>query len=136
MNATINLEQSLDNAFERRFLYKVHFERPDIEQRKRYGCQCCPRSVLTQLSNWLPYDFSGGQIENIVRKCEVESILYGESSVDTDKILRFCQEETILKGNTSHIGLYKRGKMNKFILLCPRFFVILWLNSIYKFPNR
>ena len=105
MIATTNLEQSLDNAFERRFLYKVCFERPDIEQRKKIWLSMLPTlSADTALQLATIYDFSGGQIENIVRKCDVESILYGESSVDADKIQRFCQEETILKKNTSRIG--------------------------------
>ena len=105
MIATTNLEQSLDNAFERRFLFKVCFERPDIEQRKRIWLSMLPTlSADTALQLATIYDFSGGQIENIVRKCDVESILYGESSVDADKIQRFCQEETILKKNTSRIG--------------------------------
>ncbi len=105
MIATTNLEQSLDNAFERRFLYKVCFERPDIEQRKKIWLSMLPTlSADTALQLATIYEFSGGQIENIVRKCDVESILYGESSVDADKIQRFCQEETILKKNTSRIG--------------------------------
>ena len=105
MITTTNLEQSLDNAFERRFLYKVRFGRPDIEQRKKIWLSMLPTlSADTALQLATSYDFSGGQIENIVRKCDVESILYGESSVDADKIQRFCQEETILKGKTSRIG--------------------------------
>ena len=105
MIATTNLEQNLDKAFERRFIYKVRFERPDTEQR-----MCIWQSMLPTLSDDLAlqlatsYDFSGGQIENIARKCDVETILYGESSVDAEKIQRFCHEETILKRNTSHIG--------------------------------
>ena len=105
MIATTNLEQSLDSAFERRFIYKVRFEQPGIEQRKKIWM-----SMLSTLNEDMAlrlatmYNFSGGQIENIVRKCDVESILYGESSIDEDKILRFCQEETILKNNISRIG--------------------------------
>ena len=105
MIATTNLEKSLDSAFERRFLYKVRFVRPDVEQRAKIW-----KSMLTKLSDdeaaqlAATYDFSGGQIENIVRKCDVESILYGESSVNADKIQRFCQEESILKNEMAHIG--------------------------------
>lgn len=105
MIATTNLEQSLDPAFERRFIYKVRFERPDVEQRSKIWQSMLPslsEEMALQLAT--TYDFSGGQIENIVRKCDVESILYGESSVDAEKIQRFCQEEKILKTNTSHIG--------------------------------
>lgn len=105
MIATTNLEQSLDSAFERRFIYKVRFDRPDIEQRQKIWLSMLPTlsdDLALQLAT--SYDFSGGQIENIVRKCDVESILYGETSVDVEKILRFCQEETILKNSTSRIG--------------------------------
>ena len=105
MIATTNLEQSLDSAFERRFIYKVRFDRPGIEQRQKIWLSMLPtlsEDMALQLAT--SYDFSGGQIENIVRKCDVESILYGESSVDADKIQRFCQEETILKNSTSRIG--------------------------------
>ena len=107
MIATTNLEQSLDSAFERRFLYKVRFERPDVEQRKQIWKSMLPTlndDTAQQLAS--SYDFSGGQIENIVRKCDVESILYGEAAVNTDKIKRFCQEETILKKDIARIGFY------------------------------
>ncbi len=105
MIATTNLEQNLDPAFERRFIYKVRFERPDIEQRKNIWLSMLPTlnsDMALQLA--ASFDFSGGQIENIVRKCDVESILYGETSVDDDKIRRFCQEETIRKSTATHIG--------------------------------
>ena len=50
MIATTNLTQNLDKAFERRFLYKIKFEKPTVEARvliwhsmntgtERYGCQ-------------------------------------------------------------------------------------------------
>ena len=105
MIATTNLEQNLDSAFERRFIYKVRFDRPDVEQRSKIWQSMLP-SLSEEMALQLAasFDFSGGQIENIVRKCDVESILYGESSVDAEKIQRFCQEEKILKTNTSHIG--------------------------------
>ena len=105
MIATTNLEQSLDSAFERRFIYKVRFERPGVEQRKKIWQSMLPTlSEDTALQLAVSFDFSGGQIENIVRKCDVESILYGESSVDAEKILRFCKEEKILKTTIPHIG--------------------------------
>ena len=107
MIATTNLEQSLDGAFERRFLYKVRFERPDVEQRRKIWLSMMP-SLTDDFAFQLAtdYDFSGGQIENIVRKCDVESILYGDSAIDADKIHRFCQEETILQNNTARIGFF------------------------------
>ena len=105
MIATTNLEQNLDSAFERRFIYKVRFERPNVEQRRRIWLSMMPslsEDMALQLAT--TFDLSGGQIENIVRKCDVESILYGESAVDAEKIQRFCQEEKIQKASTAHVG--------------------------------
>lgn len=105
MIATTNLEQNLDNAFERRFIYKVRFDRPNVEQRMSIWQSMMPSlnsDMALQLAT--TFDFSGGQIENIVRKCDVESILHGESAVDADKIQRFCKEETVLKQKVSPIG--------------------------------
>jgi hypothetical protein len=41
------------------------------------------------------FDFSGGQIDNIVRKNEINEILYG-STVDVITLLEFCKEETLI----------------------------------------
>ena len=105
MIATTNLEQNLDSAFERRFIYKVRFERPGIEQRRKIWLSMMPslsEEMALQLAT--TFDLSGGQIENVVRKCDVDSILYGKSAVDEDKIQRFCQEEKIQKASTAHVG--------------------------------
>ena len=106
MIATTNLVQNMDGAFERRFLYKVRFEKPDIEQR----CQIW-QSMLPKLSEKLvyklanTYDFSGGQIENIARKCDIESILYGDEYLTDSRVEEYCQQETICqKGSGRRIG--------------------------------
>ena len=58
------------------------------------------------------YDFSGGQIENITRKCDIDSILYGQSYVTDEKIEQYCREETIVKQHEKKIGFnyYKESK--------------------------
>ena len=50
------------------------------------------------------YDFSGGQIENITRKCDIESILYGNDYVTDEKIEQYCREEKIVKKGGARIG--------------------------------
>jgi hypothetical protein len=42
------------------------------------------------------FDFSGGQIENVVRKKEIHEILNGEL-VDFSLIREFCEEELLVK---------------------------------------
>jgi len=105
MIATTNLVQNMDYAFERRFLYKVKFEKPELAQRTKIWQSMMPNlteDIATHLASC--YDFSGGQIENITRKCDIESILYGEECITAKKIEQFCKDETLIKKNGSKIG--------------------------------
>ncbi len=96
MIATTNLTANLDRAFERRFLYKVRFERPSIEARMRIW-----KSMLPKLSDdeanalAVESDLSGGEIENIVRKHTVSSILSGCDGIDLPVLLKLCHSEHI-----------------------------------------
>ena len=93
--ATTNLTTNLDKAFERRFLYKVRFEKPS----KKAG-EAIWRSMLPELSPSQArelaekYSFSGGQIENVARKKTIKAIL-AETEPDYEQIKEFCSEETI-----------------------------------------
>lgn len=95
--ATTNLTKNMDSAFERRFLYKIEFEQPSAEAK-----QTIWQSMLPSLSAAdaevlaTKYDFSGGQIENIVRKQSVEEILIGRS-VNISRLIEFCEEERLDK---------------------------------------
>ena len=93
--ATTNLTSNLDKAFERRFLYKIRFDKPSAEVRS-----CIWRSMLPELSETEAlllagdFDFSGGQIENIVRKKTVKALISGLEPTFED-IRTYCSEETI-----------------------------------------
>ena len=69
-----------------------------------------PQSMMPELSEETAerlasaYDFSGGQIENITRKCDIECILYGDDFVTDEKIEQYCREETIVKKGGTRIG--------------------------------
>lgn len=96
--ATTNLSTNLDKAFERRFLYKVRFEKPAREARTSIWLAMMPS--LTEVEAKLlasEFEFSGGQIENIVRKKEVKSII-DSSEPSFDEIRAFCSEEIIGNG--------------------------------------
>lgn len=105
MIATTNLVQNLDDAFDRRFLYKVKFEKPGLAQRTKIW-----QSMLPELSEQTAerlascYDFSGGQIENIARKCDIQSILYGDDYVTEEKIEQYCKEEVLVKKENTKVG--------------------------------
>lgn len=95
MIATTNLTENLDAAFERRFLYKIKFDKPELEAKRNIWKSMIPNlsdEVATELAE--SYDFSGGQIENIARKRTVELILRGEE-LSADKIKELCSQELI-----------------------------------------
>jgi SpoVK/Ycf46/Vps4 family AAA+-type ATPase len=105
MIATTNLVQNMDDAFERRFLYKVKFNKPELAQRTMIWQSMIPElSEQTAERLASAYDFSGGQIENITRKCDIECILYGDDFVTDEKIEQYCREETIVKKGGTRIG--------------------------------
>ena len=104
--ATTNLVSNLDTAFERRFLFKIKFQKPDVSIRTRIWQLKMP--LLTLEESILlaeKFDFSGGQIDNILRKKEIHEIIHGEK-VSLTKLISFCSEETLLN-NTVKIGFTK-----------------------------
>lgn len=83
--ATTNLASNMDSAFERRFLFKIKFENPSTEAKT---------SIWMNKLTWLDkeaatefardYDFSGGQIDNIVRKIAMNEVITGERPAIND----------------------------------------------------
>jgi len=102
--ATTNLTENMDKAFERRFLYKIEFKKPDLNVRQSIWQFMIPslsgddaKAVASR------FDFSGGQIENIARKRTVDYVLSGiEPSLD--RLMSFCEEELLNKEATKRIG--------------------------------
>ena len=99
--ATTNLTQNMDRAFERRFLYKVEFCAPEPQTRCAIWQSMLPmlnEPDALNLAN--TYNFSGGQIENIARKCTVEQILGDSEVLSLETINTFCNEELLHKEST------------------------------------
>ncbi len=102
--ATTNLTCNLDKAFERRFLFKIEFSFPDIAIRSQIWKSkilYMPVEECEILAG--KFNFSGGQIDNIVRKCEMFEVLNGITP-DISIITEFCNEELISKVNFPSIG--------------------------------
>jgi len=101
--ATTNMTSNFDKAFERRFLYKIEFEKPNTESKKLMW-----QSFITGLDDFdaerlaSKFDFSGGQIENIARKSAVSFVLKG-TKADLASLETFCGEELYEK-TASKIG--------------------------------
>lgn len=104
--ATTNLASNFcDDAFARRFLFKVEFVKPEVETRAKIW-----KSMLDGLSDEDAltlagrYDFSGGNIENIARKATVGYVLSGRKATLQD-LLTYCDEETLsAQKSTRRIG--------------------------------
>ena len=103
--ATTNLAQNMDKAFERRFLYKIKFEKPTTEARMSMWREMIPvlkeeevRILATK------YDFSGGQIENIARHYTIGNILHGESENIVEELTVYCDSERLETNRTKKIG--------------------------------
>ena len=98
--ATTNLDKNLDPAFDRRFLYKICFSRPEAASRKQIwvsqfdGLQ---EEVAAELA--AEFDLSGGQIENVARKYTIDNVMY-DKPLDLEQLRQFCREEARVKEKT------------------------------------
>lgn len=105
MIATTNLASNLDAAFERRFLFKIKFENPSVDAKMK---------IWKSKMEWLPddairtfatdYDFSGGQIDNIVRKVTMDEVITGKRPM-AEELIALCKNEK-LSGNERKIGFF------------------------------
>jgi SpoVK/Ycf46/Vps4 family AAA+-type ATPase len=104
--ATTNLTVNLDSAFERRFLFKVEFNKPMPESGRRIWRSRLPELTETQ-SDYLAtkYDLSGGEIENIVRKYIIDNLAECDS-LDFDRLTELCELEKPFQ-NQNKIGFRK-----------------------------
>ena len=105
MIATTNLQQNLDTAFERRFLYKIKFDKPDAAVRRQIWQQMIPELNEPDAARLAEaFDFSGGQIENIARKYSINSILHGNVDNPLEILTSYGNEERIQAQTGRKIG--------------------------------
>jgi hypothetical protein len=92
--ATTNLTGNLDRAFERRFLFKIEFPKPDKEIRKRIWMNKVPE-LTPKMAGFLGerFEISGGQIDNHVRQMVLNKVL--DKKLDIFKCLQdSCTKES------------------------------------------
>lgn len=107
MICTTNLHGNLGPAFERRFIYKIALEKPDENVRGKIwksmlkGLEESDYSTLASR-----FQFSGGQIENVVRKSIVDYILSGEKT-SLETVCNSCHQTLQVlrpRKDLKHIG--------------------------------
>jgi SpoVK/Ycf46/Vps4 family AAA+-type ATPase len=102
--ATTNLVDNLDAAFERRFLFKLKFEMPTTEAKKQ---------IWKSKLNWMDdeqaaklaadFHFSGGEIDNIVRKAIINEIITGNRAT-LDELVQYCETERLMSKKGRKLG--------------------------------
>lgn len=98
--ATTNLADNLDKAFERRFLFKIRFDKPTVEAKRNIWLDKLPALQEQEASTLAAhFDFSGGEIDNIVRKATMLEVVDGTKPTIVT-LQQLCNEEKINKSNT------------------------------------
>ena len=108
---TTNIWERLDKSYERRFLYKVLFENPEFETRFKIWKYKLP--LLTDKDTQFlseTFNFSGGQVDNVVKKTLLTQILTGKNP-DLKEIMGFCDEECLEKKSERNKIGFKIGSV-------------------------
>jgi hypothetical protein len=93
MIATTNLAGNLDKAFERRFLYKIRFEKPSPEVMSMIWKDKIPSlSDADTMHLAVNFNLSGGQIENVSRKVLMKKVMHNEET-SLIEIIAMCRNE-------------------------------------------
>ena len=106
--ATTNLAQNMDKAFERRFLYKIKFNKPSLDARMSIWHEMLPslsEADIRALAS--KYDFSGGQIENIARHHAIDGILHGNDNLSLETLMAHCDNERLEQKESRRMGFLK-----------------------------
>ncbi len=109
--ATTNLADNLDKAFERRFLFKIRFDKPTLEAKTNIWLNKLPsmdRHSAERLAE--QFDFSGGEIDNIARKATMDEIV-GGITPSYDSLLTLCKEEKMGRQQHNRIGFVRPDNM-------------------------
>ena len=108
--ATTNSASFLDTAFDRRFLYKVEFNKPSYNVR-----QLILRNAFSEFADETlklindSFELTGGQILNIKKKLFISSLLQSNQTIE-EVLFQLCKDEFSLKNNhtSNPIGFIKR----------------------------
>lgn len=108
--ATTNLAVHLDDAFERRFTYKLRFTKAGEDVKKNLWLRHFPaltEAEATVLSNEL--ELSPAQIENLKKRWDIHQILYEDGHVDPAFLKTLAAQEFLkTQEERPRIGFHDR----------------------------
>jgi len=91
--ATTNMVRNLDEAFDRRFLFKTELSKPGPEARKKIWMSSIPELSDGEADELaLKFDMSGAQIDNVVAKRDLAELYY-DGDRGFDYIVDLCRTE-------------------------------------------
>ena len=91
--ATTNLDINMDKAFDRRFLFKIKFDNPDENVRKMLWRNFVPELSGSQVAHLASnYEYTGGEINNIVRRIILKSLVADDGYDMYEEILMQCEK--------------------------------------------
>jgi hypothetical protein len=102
---TTNLTVNLDKAFNRRFLFKVEFCKPDLQTEvelvklklgKYLNEQECTRLATS-------YTLTGGALDNVLTKIVAKECLHSQTPT-IDEIMEYCRQDMLGKKERQAIG--------------------------------
>lgn len=104
--ATTNLADNLDGAFERRFLFKIRFNKPTAEAKQQIWMDKMPAlSAEDARALASAFDFTGGQIDNVVRKALMQEVITGGKPT-LKSLIALCSEEKITTAASRPLGFH------------------------------
>lgn len=107
--ATTNMNNLLDDAFSRRFLFKIHIDLPNYEtsfQIWKHYLSGYSDELYSKLGR---LGLSGGFISNIAKKVTIDKIILGDE-VTENTIYDWAIEESNYNKKSSPMGFQKQGK--------------------------
>ena len=85
---------NLDKAFDRRILYKLKFEKPEKSTRLailKQNFTEVSEDMLIKVS--ADYSLTGGQIDNIKKRCLTEQLLFATQTSNPKKFIFYIEQE-------------------------------------------
>ncbi len=103
--ATTNIIDNFDKAFDRRFLFKLLLPKPDVTLRSSLWKSKIKKLKATECKLLAEkFEFSGGEIDNVVKKIEISKIL-NSKPITISNIIQYCENESMRKNTfVSKIG--------------------------------
>lgn len=107
--ATTNLVDNIDSAMDRRFLFKIEFNKPSLATATRIWRSKIPElSEDEALALAGEFDFSGGQIDNIVKRRLLSEVL-NMRTPSAEEMREYCLHEQLRSKETAGNSIPIRG---------------------------